>query len=97
MDRPAEQKINLTAIEYRATPFEAFGRLRQMGTLVPAHLPVFGKMWLVTTYEAVDEVLKNEIPGAVGQPHTRLRHAGHFVTEDRTERLVKVLCRYIRS
>jgi len=44
-----------------------------------------------------EELLKSGIPGATGQPHTRLRHAGHFVTEDRSERLIKVLCRYLRS
>ena len=38
----------------------AFGRLREMGTLVPARLPLMGKMWLVTTYDAVNDVLKND-------------------------------------
>lgn len=44
-----------------------------------------------------EEVFKSSIPGAAGQPHTRLRHAGHFITEDRTDRLIKVLSRFIRS
>jgi haloalkane dehalogenase len=44
-----------------------------------------------------DEVFKDRIPGASGQPHTRLRRAGHFVTEDRTDRLVKVVGRFVRS
>jgi len=56
----ARQKIDLSAIEYRARPFEAFGRLREMGPLVPARLALLGKLWLVTTYDAVDEVLKND-------------------------------------
>ena len=60
MHKLARQKINLSAIEYRARPFEAFGRLREMGTLVPARLPLLGKIWLVTTYDAVNEVLKND-------------------------------------
>ncbi|MCH7728986.1 MAG: cytochrome P450 [Planctomycetes bacterium] len=50
----------MSAIEYRAKPFEAFGRLREKGTLVPARLPLIGKLWLVTTYDAVDDVLKND-------------------------------------
>ena len=60
MHKLVRQKVNLSAIEYRARPFEAFGRLREMGALVPARLPLLGKIWLVTTYDAVDEVLKND-------------------------------------
>lgn len=60
MHQPARQKINLSAMQYRTQPFEAFGRLRKMGALVPARIPLIGKLWLVTTYEAVDEVLKND-------------------------------------
>ncbi len=60
MQKLARQKINLSAIEYRARPFEAFGRLRDMGTLVPVRLSFLGKLWLVTTYDAVNEVLKND-------------------------------------
>ncbi|HSR46032.1 MAG TPA: haloalkane dehalogenase [Acidimicrobiia bacterium] len=44
-----------------------------------------------------EEEFKSGIPGAAGRPHTRLRRAGHFITEDRTDRLIKVLCKFIRS
>ena len=47
-------------MEYRATPFAAFGRLRAQGALVPARFPLLGKIWLVTTYDAVSDVLKND-------------------------------------
>ena len=60
MSKLVRQKINLSAIEYRARPFEAFGRLREMGTLVPTRFSLLGKIWLVTTYDAVNEVLKND-------------------------------------
>ena len=43
-----------------------------------------------------EETFKARIPGAVGQPHTRLRQAGHFVTEDRTDRLIKLLSKFTR-
>jgi cytochrome P450 len=56
----ARFKLRLSAIEYRERPFKAFGRLREMGALVPARLPIFGNVWLVTTYEAVNEILKND-------------------------------------
>lgn len=54
------EKINLSAMEYRATPFEAFGRLRDKGPVIRAKLPFIGKMWLATTYESVTDVLKND-------------------------------------
>ncbi len=60
MHKLALQRVDLTAIEYRATPFEAFGRLRRMGTVVPVRLPLLGKIWLVTTYDAVNDVLKDD-------------------------------------
>ena len=60
MPKLARHNIDLSAIEYRARPFEAFGRLRDMGTLVPVRLSFLGKLWLVTTYDAVHEVLKND-------------------------------------
>ena len=56
----ARPKIDLTSLEYRAEPFEAFGRLRAWATLVPTRFPMLGKIWLVTTYDAVDEVLRND-------------------------------------
>ncbi|MDH5372766.1 MAG: alpha/beta fold hydrolase, partial [Acidimicrobiia bacterium] len=44
-----------------------------------------------------EEAFKTSIPGAVGRPHTRLRNAGHFIAEDRTDRLIKIISRLIRS
>lgn len=60
MPKVVREKINLSAIEYRSQPFEAFGRLREKGALVPARLPLLGSVWLATTYEAVNEILKND-------------------------------------
>ncbi len=40
---------------------------------------------------------RENVPGAQGQPHTRIRNGGHFVIEDRTERLTKVLCKFLRA
>lgn len=44
-----------------------------------------------------EDIFKAKVPGAVGQPHTRLRYAGHFVTEDRGPRLTKIICRFLRG
>ena len=59
MHKQARQKISLTGMEYRVTPFAAFGRLREMGPVVPVRLSMLGKAWLVTTYDAVQDVLKD--------------------------------------
>jgi cytochrome P450 len=56
----AVPKLNLSAIEYRSHPFESFGRLREQGPLVQVRMPIIGKLWLVTTYAACEEVLKND-------------------------------------
>lgn len=60
MGKSAIHKTSLNAIEYRATPFEAFGKLRDDGPLVLSRIPLIGKVWLITTYAAVDEALKND-------------------------------------
>ena len=54
------EKLSLTAKEYRANPFEAFGRLRERGPIVPARLTLIGNMWLTTSYQSVTDVLKND-------------------------------------
>ena len=59
MPQLPRQKINLSGIEYRATPIAAFGRLREMGPVVPARLMIVGNIWLITTYEAVQDALKD--------------------------------------
>lgn len=50
--------------------------------------PIFGKL---------DKVLQDEIPGARGQPHCRIRGAGHFIQEDQGEELAHVVVRFIDS
>ena len=53
-------KLSLSAIEYREDPFTNFGKLRALGPMVRARVPIFGNVWLATTYRAVSEVLKND-------------------------------------
>ena len=60
MHQVRRQSISLSSMEYRAYPFKAFGRLRELGPVVPARVSIMGKVWLVTTYDAVDELLKND-------------------------------------
>lgn len=38
-----------------------------------------------------DRIFQERIPGAKGQPHTTIRHAGHFLQEDQPARLVELI------
>lgn len=42
-----------------------------------------------------DRFLQAAIPGASGQPHTTILHAGHFLQEDRGEELAQVLIAFM--
>lgn len=42
-----------------------------------------------------DRVLRAEIPGCEGQPHTTIGGAGHFLQEDRGEQLAAVVARFV--
>ena len=59
MPKSAIPRLNLTGIEFRQSPFESFGRLREMGEMVQVRLPIIGKTWLATSYSAVNQVLKS--------------------------------------
>jgi haloalkane dehalogenase len=43
-----------------------------------------------------DRVLRAEIPGCEGQPHTTIEGAGHFLQEDRGEQLARVIAEFVR-
>ena len=44
-----------------------------------------------------DRVLREEIPGCKGQPHTTIEGGGHFLQEDRGEELARVVAEFVRS
>jgi len=44
-----------------------------------------------------DRVLRDDIPGAKGQPHTVIEGGGHFLQEDRGEQLAAVVAEFARS
>jgi haloalkane dehalogenase len=46
---------------------------------------------------AWEEVFQRRIPGAKGQPHTRISGGGHFVQEDQGAPLAQVLIRFLRA
>jgi haloalkane dehalogenase len=46
-------------------------------------------------FHGLDHVLQQRIPGTAGQPHTRIRRAGHFIQEDAGEELARVIVDWI--
>jgi cytochrome P450 len=52
--------IDLTSQAFLRNPFPTLSRLCQAGPVVRLRLPFLGKTWVVTTYAAVSEVLKDD-------------------------------------
>jgi len=46
---------------------------------------------------AWEQVFQRRIPGAAGQPHARVRGAGHFVQEDQGPALAQILIAFLRA
>lgn len=38
-----------------------------------------------------DRIFRERVPGAKGQPHATIRHAGHFLQEDQPAMLVELI------
>jgi cytochrome P450 len=54
------QKIDLGSQAFAHDPFPTYARLRGAGPVVQTRLPLVGKTWVATTYQAASEVLKDD-------------------------------------
>jgi cytochrome P450 len=54
------QKIDLVSQAFARDPFPTYARLREAGPLFQTRLPLLGKTWVATTYQAASDVLKDE-------------------------------------
>ncbi len=52
-------KINLASAQFRENAFEEFTKMREMGPLIRVQLSMMGKVWMTTTYEGANEVLRD--------------------------------------
>src|SRR4051794_14033355 len=52
--------IDLASQSFMRDPFPTLTRLREAGPVVRVDLPFLGKTWIATTYDAVNEVLKDD-------------------------------------
>ena len=64
-------RVDLVSREFKRDPLPTLARLRERGPLVRSRIPLLGEVWLVTSYEAVKEVLHDQ-ETFVQEP----RHAG---------------------
>lgn len=53
-------KIDLVSQEFRRWPFPSYARWHQMGPVFRTRVPILGEVWVATTHEAVNEVLKDD-------------------------------------
>ena len=70
---------------------EAWERLRHFDR---PWLCAFGDNDPVTASGA--ETFRTLVPGCVGQPHTTIEGAGHFIQEDRGEELARTVLAFMR-
>src|SRR5262245_40713637 len=54
------QKIDLGSQAFARNPFPTYSRLREVGPVFQTRLPLLGKTWVATTYQAAGEVLKDD-------------------------------------
>lgn len=54
------KKYDLTSIEFKRDPFPTFNQLLADGPIIRSRLPIMGKCWFVTPYEAVSELLRDQ-------------------------------------
>jgi cytochrome P450 len=54
------QKIDLASQAVARNPFPTYARLREAGPVFQTRLPLLGKTWVATTYQAASEVLKDD-------------------------------------
>jgi cytochrome P450 len=53
-------RLKLNQPQYRQDPWTSFSDLRKRGDVIRIKMPFMGKAWAATTYETVNEVLKND-------------------------------------
>jgi cytochrome P450 len=63
--------IDLASQEFKQDPFPGLARMRERGPLIRVRLPLLGAVWMATTYESVNDLLRDhqrfvQSPAAAG-------------------------------
>jgi cytochrome P450 len=56
---PPAMRFDLTSQGFKNNPLPTLARMRDAGPLIRVHVPFFGKVWMATTYDAVNELLRD--------------------------------------
>jgi cytochrome P450 len=56
---PPAIAIDLTSQAFKENPFPTLAQMRDAGPVIRVRFPLFGKVWMATTYEAVSELLRD--------------------------------------
>src|SRR5262245_55201398 len=56
---PPTIQFDLSSQAFKQNPFPTLAQMREQGPLIRVRLPLFGKVWLATTYEAVNDLLRD--------------------------------------
>jgi len=56
--RPAAE-FDFCSQDFKQNPFPSFARMRERGPVVRTKFPFFGSVWMATTYDAVNELLRD--------------------------------------
>jgi cytochrome P450 len=56
---PSPLQIDFLAPEFKRNPFPMLARLRDAGPVVRVRFPLFGPVWMATTYDAVNDLLRD--------------------------------------
>jgi cytochrome P450 len=57
--QPPLVPVSLASPAFKQDPLPTLSRLRETGPLVRVRVPIFGKVWIATTYDAVSELLRD--------------------------------------
>src|SRR5687768_9732837 len=56
---PTTLSLDLTSQAFKHDRFPTFAKMREHGPIVRVRLPIFGPVWMATTYDAVNELLRD--------------------------------------
>jgi len=56
---PLAQAIDIGSQAFKQNPFPTLTRMRELGPVIRVRFPLVGKVWMATTYEAVNDLLRD--------------------------------------
>lgn len=56
---PSTLRVDLTSQAFKRDPLPTLARLREAGPVARVRVPLFGHVWMATTYDAVNDVLRD--------------------------------------